>query len=204
MNKVGEISFETIKNETLRVIVKQSELLEKIKEISSNADVIAENKQQNMPTQQGYFTAEALDKKIATLDENNYKVNHAELVATVVGTMKAGKSTFINAVVGQEILPNRSRPMTALPTLIKHKPGQSVPVLVFTEEQQEPIKELVIEIVEKLKTDPKVEKDLKGLEAELKSDQFSLGHRYEGQDNIFALSKDTEIIAMENDSIQLA
>lgn len=42
----------------------------------------------------------------------------------VVGTMKAGKSTTINAIVGQEILPNRNRPMTSVPTLIRHVPGK--------------------------------------------------------------------------------
>ncbi|HBV0140261.1 TPA: antirestriction protein [Escherichia coli] len=30
------------------------------------------------------------------------------MVLAVVGTMKAGKSTTINAIVGQEILPNRA------------------------------------------------------------------------------------------------
>ena len=49
------------------------------------------------------------------------------MVLAVVGTMKAGKSTTINAIVGREILPNRNRPMTALPTLIEHAPGQKNP-----------------------------------------------------------------------------
>ncbi|WP_163598702.1 dynamin family protein [Moraxella catarrhalis] len=47
----------------------------------------------------------------------------------VVGTMKAGKSTTINAIVGREIMPNRNRPMTALPTLICHNAEQHTPKL---------------------------------------------------------------------------
>ncbi|ETJ41908.1 hypothetical protein Q604_UNBC04142G0001, partial [human gut metagenome] len=31
-----------------------------------------------------------------------------------------------------EVLPNRNRPMTALPTLIRHTPGQKEPVLHFS------------------------------------------------------------------------
>ena len=47
----------------------------------------------------------------------------------MVGTMKAGKSTTINAIVGQEILPSRVEAMTTLPTLITHIKGKVEPVL---------------------------------------------------------------------------
>lgn len=57
------------------------------------------------------------------------KLENFEVVLAVVGTMKAGKSTTINAIVGREILPNRNRPMTSLPTLIAHVKNQKEPVL---------------------------------------------------------------------------
>lgn len=57
------------------------------------------------------------------------KLENFEVVLAVVGTMKAGKSTTINAIVGREILPNRNRPMTSLPTLIAHKKNQKEPIL---------------------------------------------------------------------------
>ncbi len=60
------------------------------------------------------------------------KISRLEMVLAIVGTMKAGKSTTINAIVGTEVLPNRNRPMTALPTLIRHMPGQKEPVLHFS------------------------------------------------------------------------
>lgn len=60
------------------------------------------------------------------------KISRLEMVLAIVGTMKAGKSTTINAIVGTEVLPNRNRPMTALPTLIRHTPGQKEPVLHFS------------------------------------------------------------------------
>lgn len=64
-----------------------------------------------------------------------YKVERSEMTLAVVGTMKAGKSTTINAIVGREILPNRNQPMTTLPTLIRHKMGQEIPILKFPKPQ---------------------------------------------------------------------
>ncbi|MGN6234324.1 MAG: dynamin family protein [Trinickia sp.] len=71
-------------------------------------------------------------RKIARLKEHLRQLESLEVVLTVVGTMKAGKSTCINAIVGREILPSRNRPMTAIPTLVRHKPGAQVPVLLFS------------------------------------------------------------------------
>lgn len=59
------------------------------------------------------------------------KVEKLEVIFAIVGTVNAGKSTTINAIVGAEILPNRPEPMTTYPTLIRHKPGQIEPVLKF-------------------------------------------------------------------------
>ncbi|HDX6754006.1 TPA: DUF932 domain-containing protein [Escherichia coli] len=72
------------------------------------------------------------------------------MVLAVVGTMKAGKSTTINAIVGQEILPNRNRPMTSVPTLIRHVPGKTEPVLHL--EHIQPVRNLLITLQEKLAT----------------------------------------------------
>lgn len=60
------------------------------------------------------------------------KVEELEAVFAVVGTVKAGKSTVINAIVGAEILPSRPEPMTTYPTLVRHKPGQTEPILDFS------------------------------------------------------------------------
>ncbi|EEG9059617.1 clamp-binding protein CrfC [Escherichia coli] len=68
----------------------------------------------------------------AMLNNELRKISRLEMVLAIVGTMKAGKSTTINAIVGTEVLPNRNRPMTALPTLIRHTPGQKEPVLHFS------------------------------------------------------------------------
>ncbi|WP_339832819.1 dynamin family protein [Paenibacillus sp. FSL R7-0272] len=68
---------------------------------------------------------------IETLEDEITKVDGLEMTLAVVGTMKAGKSTTINAIVGQEVLPNRNRPMTTLPTIIRHKVGQTTPTIML-------------------------------------------------------------------------
>ncbi|EOM9811087.1 TPA: dynamin family protein, partial [Escherichia coli] len=60
------------------------------------------------------------------------------------------KSTTINAIVGQEILPNRNRPMTSVPTLIRHVPGKTEPVLHL--EHIQPVRNLLSTLQQKLDT----------------------------------------------------
>ncbi|HEY2453115.1 MAG TPA: clamp-binding protein CrfC [Scandinavium sp.] len=84
-----------------------------------------------------------------TLNNELRKITRLEMVLAIVGTMKAGKSTTINAIVGTEVLPNRNRPMTALPTLIRHTPGQKEPELNFI--HVKPIERLMHELQERLR-----------------------------------------------------
>lgn len=79
-----------------------------------------------------HFSARGVEAQEATLQNELRKITRLEMVLAIVGTMKAGKSTTINAIVGTEVLPNRNRPMTALPTLIRHTPGQKEPILHFS------------------------------------------------------------------------
>lgn len=69
------------------------------------------------------FARHKAEKRVEELEGERLKIARKEIVLAVVGTMKAGKSTTINAIVGKEILPNRNRPMTSIPTLIRHVPG---------------------------------------------------------------------------------
>ena len=85
----------------------------------------------------------------AMLNNELRKISRLEMVLAIVGTMKAGKSTTINAIVGTEVLPNRNRPMTALPTLIRHTPGQKEPVLHFS--HVAPIDHLIQQLQQRLR-----------------------------------------------------
>jgi hypothetical protein len=55
-------------------------------------------------------------KEISNAKDN---VKNLELVMAIVAPMKAGKSTIINAIAGQDILPSRASAMTTLPTRIR-------------------------------------------------------------------------------------
>lgn len=57
------------------------------------------------------------------------KLERGEFRIVFTGAMKAGKTTTINAVVGMELLPARSEPMTTMPTIVRHVPGCLVPRL---------------------------------------------------------------------------
>lgn len=107
----------------------------------------------------------SVQQELIILRGEALKVTELEMVLAVVGTMKAGKSTTINAIVGREILPNRNAPMTAIPTLIKHSHGQKKPRLTFSEKASQPANQLVQDLkkcfqqeqyvatLEKLRTD---------------------------------------------------
>jgi hypothetical protein len=70
------------------------------------------------------------------VDDATQNVKDLELRMAVVAPMKAGKSTIINAIVGQELLPSRNAAMTTLPTAI-----------IFNKEAQEPTLKLTSEII---------------------------------------------------------
>ncbi|MGA9378445.1 MAG: dynamin family protein [Phormidium sp.] len=64
-------------------------------------------------------------------------VSDLELRMAIVAPMKAGKSTIINAIVGQELLPSRNAAMTTLPTEIIFDPQLAEPVLTLTPQIQD-------------------------------------------------------------------
>ncbi|KIM23880.1 hypothetical protein M408DRAFT_332082 [Serendipita vermifera MAFF 305830] len=47
------------------------------------------------------------------------------------GMVKAGKSLFLNALIGERILPSGELPSTAWPCRLRHVPGQTIPQLEF-------------------------------------------------------------------------
>lgn len=57
------------------------------------------------------------------------KVKKLELKMAIAAPMKAGKSTIINALIGQELLPTRNTAMTTLPTEIAFSRNVSEPIL---------------------------------------------------------------------------
>ena len=62
------------------------------------------------------------------------KVKNLELRMAIAAPMKAGKSTIINAIVGQDILPSRNSEMTILPTEIVFSKNVTEPTMVIDAE----------------------------------------------------------------------
>ena len=69
---------------------------------------------------------EKLQQEVTNAARN---VEDFELRMAIAAPMKAGKSTIINAIVGQELLPSRNAAMTTIPTEIIFEAGLTEPIL---------------------------------------------------------------------------
>ncbi|WP_293730076.1 dynamin family protein [uncultured Actinobacillus sp.] len=172
---------------------KQCQLLDEIQ----NSDFIKDNDKTKI------LTKGKIDEFLHILKGEIKKLEHFDVVLAVVGTMKAGKSTTINAIIGREILPNRNRPMTALPTLIRHTPNQKDPLLSF---KNPDLNKFIEQLKTLLEENPQWEKDpeidssteLKEIIKTIKANQFSFKEKYEGEKNIF------EFLKSLNDLVRLS
>jgi len=61
-------------------------------------------------------------------------VENLQLRMSIIAPMSAGKSTIVNAIVGQDLLPSRSTAMTTLPTKILLNREISEPILTLSEQ----------------------------------------------------------------------
>ncbi len=174
-----------LKEETQRLLMLEAGILE---QMLTEPGVLSESQHS------GSFSVSQTAKDVEVLKGEQSKLERLELVLAVVGTMKAGKSTTINAIVGTEVLPNRNRPMTALPTLIEHTPGQIVPVLEFSNRQ--PIESLLSQLHDVLETDKAAsiaagledDKDMAALLLRVRGRQ-PFQASYEGAEEIFGFLK---------------
>ncbi|WP_414578849.1 dynamin family protein [Anabaena sp. CCY 9402-a] len=76
----------------------------------------------------------------------------------VLGDMKRGKSTFINALIGENILPNAVNPCTALLTILRY--GEEKKVTVHFNDEKTPEQLEFKEFKQKYTIDPKEAKQL--------------------------------------------
>ncbi|HGE5308250.1 TPA: dynamin family protein [Escherichia coli] len=170
-----------------------------LRQMVEEPDVLSDSKNENRLL----FDKQKALKRIEELEGEQIKTARREMVLAVVGTMKAGESTTINAIVGQEILPNRNRPMTSVPTLIRHVPGKTEPVLHL--EHIQPVRNLLITLQEKLAT-PAGQQVAQTLQQtgdtrellDILTDDGWLKNEYHGEEEIFTG------LASLNDLVRLA
>ncbi|MDO7925406.1 dynamin family protein [Pseudomonas sp. KFB-139] len=191
-----EQSIDLLRDEARRLLSLELGLLHHVKE---GEGVLSDDQADEHQT----FSKANIVKEIDYLEGELLKVGELKMVLAVVGTMKAGKSTTINAIVGHEVLPNRNRPMTALPTLIEHTPGQAKPVLEL--KNCKPINDLIAQLGKVISSD-RGNASLQNLERtddmldllKLIDQRGSFKALYEGSENIFWFLKSL------NDLVRLA
>jgi GTPase SAR1 family protein len=81
---------------------------------------------------------EKLQQEVTNAARN---VEDFELRMAIAAPMKAGKSTIINAIVGQELLPSRNAAMTTIPTEIIFEAGLTEPILDLSSQIWEVLQE---------------------------------------------------------------
>ena len=146
---------------------------------------------------------ERVDEIVEVLDGEADKITRLEITLAVAGTVKAGKSTAINAIVGTEVLPNRNTPMTALPTVIRHKPNLREPQL--TVNNAPALDGMAREIAQKLQNGGRLEEVRKAHDADMKPliDDLAAGRpplireRHQGKDGVFgALGRINDLLRL--------
>jgi replication fork clamp-binding protein CrfC len=69
-----------------------------------------------------------LDRDIEDLEKTSKNLREGVFRLLVLGDMKRGKSTFLNALIGENLLPSDVNPCTALLTLLRYGPEKKVTV----------------------------------------------------------------------------
>lgn len=136
-----ENNIQLLREEALRLIALEQKTLSDMRDAPG---LLTQERQGQVQT----LDQQSAQAHIEMLTGETLKLQKLDMVLAVVGTMKAGKSTTINAIVGTEVLPNRNAPMTAIPTLIRHTPGQIAPKLTL--QHIAPLEKLRAEIGERL------------------------------------------------------
>lgn len=145
------------------------------------------------------LTQAELERQIAALASDKLKVQALESTIAVIGTMKAGKSTTINALIGEDVLPHRLTAMTTLPTLIRHKPGQKEPVMRL--HKLDVFKKLLDEVKAKVDAVDGPEAELSKINealATIKTRSNDIRQEYVGKDEIH------QALFLINDTFRLA
>ncbi|HEY9604917.1 MAG TPA: dynamin family protein [Allocoleopsis sp.] len=86
------------------------------------------------------------------INEVATNVKDLALRMAIVAPMKAGKSTIINAIIGQDILPTRNAAMTTLPTEIVFNTELSEPILILSSQILAVFQETLLTLKSKLDT----------------------------------------------------
>lgn len=89
------------------------------------------------------------------------RLKSPEFPVAFLGAFSAGKSTIINAVLGDDILPQATKSLTAIPTLIRKGKANKAVISYLTEAERAELKDLYLEELSKeLRTNPETYRSL--------------------------------------------
>ena len=114
-------------NNPIQLDLLQQEVIGLLDEIGTLMDLTQENLS-NDDSEQKYIQ---FQQQVVRASQN---VADLQLRMSIVAPMKARKSTIINAIVGQELLPSCAVAMTTIPTEIIFDTELSEPTLYLTED----------------------------------------------------------------------
>lgn len=113
-----------LQQDVLKLLTNVSDLMGEVEETLKNDDSSTKYSQYQQEINQARNNVEKLELRMA-----------------VVAPMKAGKSTIINAIIGDDLLPSRNAAMTTIPTEIVLKKELTQPVLILSEHIREIFRE---------------------------------------------------------------
>lgn len=126
------------------------------------------------------------------IEQEIQKVDNLELRMAIVAPMKAGKSTIINAIVGQDLLPSRNAAMTTIPTAISFNNSINKPALSLSENTLKVFENTWLSLQQKINylSELELEKSisqyphLQNLAKKIQSDRFYIPAKVTGKENI--------------------
>ncbi|NEQ73470.1 MAG: hypothetical protein F6K23_10565 [Okeania sp. SIO2C9] len=130
--------------------------LSEISDVFQNVELIATSEKLSKEDREPIL--DFLKQSKLDIDNAKSNVEYLELRMTIVAPMKAGKSTIVNAIVGEEILPSRNAAMTTVPTEIILDSSLDRPELFVSDEIQKIFAQAVSAIQNKIKEIGGVEK----------------------------------------------
>lgn len=176
----------------------QADILDLLKDISA---LIAKSPQElSEDNYQKKYTAS--QKRI---EQEIQKVDNLELRMAIVAPMKAGKSTIINAIVGQDLVPSRNAAMTTIPTKISFDNTVDKPSLTLSENTLNVFQNIWQDLQQKINhlSESELEKQigqyphLIKLAENIRSDSFCVPPEVSNKENI------TQVLFQLNDLVRL-
>jgi replication fork clamp-binding protein CrfC len=125
----GKFETDTFINDLERVVQVRAEVavsLNKIADTINEAEIIGENNSGKL----------SLERDIEDMRVASKNLRSGVFRLMVLGDMKRGKSTFLNALIGEKILPSDVNPCTALLTVLRY--GSQKKVTVYFNDDKPP------------------------------------------------------------------